>query len=434
MTTQTPPQPLPERHEVRLEERYTAESGPVMLGGIQALVRLMLDLRRLDRRRGHDTGVFVSGYQGSPLGGLDQELAREQPLLAPEGIVFHAGLNEELAATAVGGTQLLGQLPGATKQGVTGFWYGKNPGFDRAADAIRHSTLSGTAPLGGAVALIGDDPTSKSSTVPSACESMCRTLAMPVLAPGTISELVEYGLHAVALSRHAGLWTGLKVVADLADASGVVQAGAALDAIPQLPLRPATDPPVLLPPSNLVAEQDLFTTRLERVHEYARLTKLNRITFDPGHARIGVIASGVGYQAVLRALELLGLEQADMERLGLRLIKLGMPWPLQPDDLRALVSGLHAVLVVEDKLPFVESQLKEALYHEPGVPLVFGKRDHEGKPLLPVGGAVGADEIAQALAQLVPGLELPRVATLEPLADLSKRTPYFCSGCPHNTS
>ena len=278
--------------EFSLDDRYTAVSGEILLDGMQALVRVMLDLRWLDARRGNDTGVFVSGYPGSPLGGLDIELQRAARHLAPAGIVFRPGLNEELAATAVGGTQLLGELPGATKQGVTGFWYGKSPGFDRAADAIRHSNLSGTAPLGGAVALIGDDPMAKSSTVPGACEPMCRSLVIPVLAPGTIAELLELGQHAVAISRHAGVWTGLKIVTELADSSGIAVAGAAIEAVPTFAPREAHAPPVLLTPSNLVAEHDLFTARLERVQEYAAEAQLNRVVFEARRPRIGVVAPG----------------------------------------------------------------------------------------------------------------------------------------------
>ena len=449
MSIQTSPQRTPDRRWATLEDRYAADSGPVMIGGVQALVRLMLDVRRLDERRGHDTGVFVSGYQGSPLGGLDQELGRAKKWTDPAGVVFHAGLNEELAATAVGGTQLLGQLAGATKEGVTGFWYGKAPGLDRAADAIRHSTLSGTAPLGGVVALIGDDPTAKSSTVPSGCEPMCRSLTLPVLVPGTVEEIIEFGLHAVAMSRYAGLWTAMKIVADLADAAGVVQAGAALEQVPELPVRPAVQPPVLLPPSNVAAEDDLFTTRLARVDEYARTTRLNRVVFEPRRPSLGIVASGVGFQAVLRALDDLGIGEPEMEELGLRLIRIAMPWPLATDTVRELVGGLHAVLVVEDKLPFVESRIKEALYHEVGVPLVFGQYDHEERPLLPVSGSVTADDVAAALLRVIPADQLPEpvrarlgaapeapapetAATLE--LPMAKRTPYFCSGCPHNVS
>jgi indolepyruvate ferredoxin oxidoreductase len=440
------------RGDYNLDDRYTAESGEVILDGIQAIVRMMLDLRRLDERHGLDTGVYVSGYQGSPLGGLDKELMRASKLTSPAGIVFHAGLNEELAATAVGGTQKLDQVASARKHAVTGFWYGKSPGLDRAADAIRHANLSGTAVHGGAVALIGDDPASKSSTVPSSCEPMCRSLVVPVLAPGSQAEIVELGLHAVALSRYAGLWTAVKIVADIADGGGTVVAGAAIDAIPELADQAPRVPPVMLPPTNLVAEQDLFTTRLAHVHEYQRLTQLNRVTYEPEHPRIGVVAAGMGYQAVLRALADLGLEQQEFEALGLRLIQLKMPWPLDAGDVRELVSGLDTVLVVEDKLPFVESIVKEALYRAPNPPLVLGKLDAEERPLLPSHSAVAADDVAAALIRILPQDSLPdhalerqaqaraaaEHATSHTLVELpvadAKRTPYFCSGCPHNTS
>jgi indolepyruvate ferredoxin oxidoreductase len=434
------------RPEVTLEDRYVAEHGPILLSGIQALVRLTLDLRRLDARRGHDTGVFVSGYQGSPLGGLDQELARSRRYLDPAGVVFAPGLNEELAATAVGGTQLLGQLAGARKQGVAGFWFGKNPGLDRAADAIRHANLSGTAPLGGAVALIGDDPSAKSSTVPSSCEPICRSLVVPLLAPGNVSEILSLGLHAVALSRHAGLWAGLKLVADLADASATVVAGAALEQIPELAPRASVHAPILLPPHNLEAEYDLMTARLDRANEYARLTGLNRVVFEPARPRVGVVAAGMGHAAVLRALEDLGIDADAREALGLRIIALGMPWPLDAETMRELTAGLETVLVVEDKLPFLESELKEALYRAPHQPLVIGKHDAQGRPLLTPRSALTADDVAGALITLLDGLALPervaarvaaRIGRVElPVVpgELPRRTPYFCSGCPHNTS
>ncbi len=408
---------------------------------------MMLDQRRLDDRRGHDTGVFVSGYQGSPLGGLDQELTRSRRWLEPAGVVFTPGLNEELAATAVGGTQLLGQLDGRRKEGVTGFWFGKNPGLDRAADAIRHATLSGTAPLGGAVALIGDDPSAKSSTVPSSCEPICRSLVLPLLAPGSIDEILSLGLHAVALSRHAGLWTGLKLVADLADASATVTAGRALDQVPVLEPRAAAAPPVLLPPHNLDAEHSLMTARLERVYAYARLAGLNRIVGEPSRPRVGLMAAGMGYAALVRALDDLGLDEAAREAIGLRIIQLGMPWPLERDVIRSLTAGLETVLVVEDKLPFVEGLVKEALYRAPDQPLILGKEDAEGRPLLSTRSALTADDVAAALAHVLSDLPLPesvratvtartQLTELPVLAagELPKRTPYFCSGCPHNTS
>ncbi len=441
MTTATP------LRELTLDDRYTAASERVLLDGMQALVRMMLDLRQLDARRGRDTGVFVSGYPGSPLGGLDLELQRAARHLQAAGIVFRPGLNEELAATAVAGTQLLGELPGATKQGVTGFWYGKTPGLDRAMDAIRHGNLSGTAPLGGAVALIGDDAMAKSSTVPGACESSCRSLVMPLLAPGTIAEILSLGLHAVELSRHAGVWSGLKIVTELADSTGMAQAGSAFAEIPSFPIREQQRPPVLLTPTNLEAEEDLLGTRLQRVQEYALDAYLNRVKFEPRRPRVGLFASGFGYQAVLRALADLRLGPDECEEIGLRLVQISMPWPLEPAQLRSFAYGLETVLVVEDKLPFVESQLKEALYRMPDAPWVLGKEDREGRPLLPLRGSVSADDVTCALARVLPseiaGESLAARLTavlddrshpLDRLAVEMKRTPYFCSGCPHNSS
>ena len=435
------------RPGVALDDKYEAESGPVLMTGIQALVRTMLDQRRLDARAGLRTGAFVSGYPGSPLGGVDRELTRERARLDAAGVVFRAGLNEELAATAVAGTQLLGELERRRVDGVTGFWFGKSPGLDRAADAIRHGTLSGTAPLGGAVAWIGDDPASKSSTVPSSSEPLCRSLLMPLLAPGTVREQLELGLHAVAMSRHAGLWSGLKIVADVADATAVVELDGLLDGIPRLPPRAAFRPPVLLPPANLDAEHDLMTARLERAREYARHAELNRIVSEPRRPRLALVGAGVAFQAIVRALDDLGLcSDAARERAGLRLVRLAMPWPLGREELRRLAGGVETVLVVEDKLPFVEQLVRDALYREPDAPLVVGKEDADGAPLLSPHGTLAADDVARALGRLLDDealgaagrarLELIERRGVETgrLLPLPRRTPYFCSGCPHNVS
>ncbi|MGH3950471.1 MAG: indolepyruvate ferredoxin oxidoreductase family protein [Pseudonocardiaceae bacterium] len=429
---------------VSLDDKYTAESGQVLLSGIHALVRLTLEQRKLDAARGMNTGVYVSGYQGSPLGGVDTAMQKAARHLDAAGVVFQPGVNEELAATAVAGTQLLGQLPGRRLDGVTGFWYGKNPGLDRAADAIRHGNVSGTAALGGAVAWIGDDPACKSSTLPSSCEPMCRSLGMPLLAPGTIGEIIEFGLHAVALSRSSGLWTGLKIVADVADASATVDLDGLREGIPLPDTADRGAPPVLLPPASLAAEADLLTARIARGTAYARAARLNRITFDSHRPRFGVMAAGAGYQAVLRALDDLGIDSAAMDALGFRLIRIGMPWPLDASDLRTLVDGLEEVLVVEDKLSFMEGQLKEALYRTTSAPLVTGREDDAGRQLLPVRGTIGAGEVTRALLKRLPAATLPervrfraRAITTPPRIDLPvlpSRTPFFCSGCPHNTS
>ncbi|MFF9571493.1 indolepyruvate ferredoxin oxidoreductase family protein [Streptomyces sp. NPDC014685] len=431
---------------VTLDDKYAARGGRVLMSGVQALVRLTLEQRRLDEAHGLDTRVFVSGYQGSPLGGVDLEMGRARRFLEPAGVVFRAGLNEELAATAVAGTQMLGQVPGRRHEGVTGFWYGKNPGLDRAADAIRHSTVAGTTALGGAVAWIGDDPGSKSSTVPSSCEPMCQSLSMPLLAPGSVAEILEYGLHAVALSRASGLWAGLKIVADIADASAVVD----LDELrPDIPAPGRTDrgaPPTLVGPASLDAEHDMLTRRLNLARDYARRAGLNRIDFSARHATLGVLAPGTSYAVVQRALADLGIDEAAMEDLGLRLIRIGMPFPVSPEDLAAMTGDLDQVLVVEDKVPFLEGHLKQALYGIGKPPVVVGRHDESGRPLLTARGTLAAEDVARALASRIGPERLPsaagtHLALLAPparkrtaLPMISSRTPYFCSGCPHSAS
>ncbi|RSN12642.1 indolepyruvate ferredoxin oxidoreductase [Nonomuraea sp. WAC 01424] len=420
---------------VSLDDKYAAPDGRVLISGIQALVRLTLEQRRLDRERGLDTRAFVSGYQGSPLGGVDLEMGRAARFLDEAGVVFRPGLNEELAATAVAGTQLLGQVPGRRHDGVTAFWYGKNPGLDRAADAIRHGNMAGTAALGGAVAWIGDDPGCKSSTVPSSCEPMCQSLSMPLLAPGSVGEIIEFGLHAVALSRATGLWTGLKIVADIADASATVDLGPLRDGIPLPDHADRGKSPILVGPSALDAEYDLLTRRLELARDYARRNGLNRVMRDAPRATLGILASGTTYAVVLRALNDLGLDESATEDLGLRLIRLGMPFPLAEADLAAMTADLDRVLVVEDKVPFLEGQLKQALYGGERAPAV------SGRDLLTARGTLGAEDVAKALATCLGPDRLPRQQTRlsaprprRMLPMVAARTPYFCSGCPHNSS
>ena len=268
---------------VSLDDVYVEATpdGPsrALMSGIQAIVRVIIDQRRLDRQRGLDTGAFVSGYEGSPLGGLDLELGRASAHLDAAGVVFRPGLNEELAATAVAGTQLLDEVPGHRHQGVTGWWYGKNPGLDRAADAIRHGNYAGTAPLGGVVALIGDDPACKSSTLPSSSWAMAKSLSLPLLAPGTVADVVRLGLHAVALSRATGVWAGLQIVTDVADGSAVVDLSMAEPVASVVTARPPKAR-LLVGPTALEAETDLFSVRLPAVLDYARAAGLTTVVAD----------------------------------------------------------------------------------------------------------------------------------------------------------
>ncbi|WP_181449016.1 indolepyruvate ferredoxin oxidoreductase family protein [Nonomuraea aridisoli] len=418
---------------VSLDDKYTAADGRVLISGIQALVRLTLEQRRLDEARGLDTRAFVTGYQGSPLGGLDLEMGRAGRFLDQAGVVFRPGLNEELAATAVAGTQLLEQVPGRRHAGVTGYWYGKNPGLDRAADAIRHANAAGTSALGGAVAWIGDDPGCKSSTLPSSCEPMCQSLSMPLFAPSTVAEIIEYGLHAVAMSRATGLWAAMKIVADLADASATVDLGPLREDVP-VPDGVSRGPaPVLLGAAALDAEYDMLTNRLEAARAYARAHGLNRVVSGARNTALGIIASGVTYAVVERALSDLGLDEVARDELGLRLIKIGMPFPLAYDDLAEMTRDLERVLVVEDKVPFLEGHIKQALYGRDRVPAVVGRE------LLTARGTLGAEDVAKAVAACVGEERLPRpLVRARParrmLPLVAARTPYFCSGCPHNTS
>jgi indolepyruvate ferredoxin oxidoreductase len=430
----------------RLDDRYTAEQGPALMSGIQALVRLLIEQRRLDASRGLNTGVFVSGYPGSPLGGLDREILRAREHLEPHGVVFEPGVNEELAATAVNGTQLVDQLPGRTRDGVVGFWYGKAPGLDRAADAIRHGNVSGTAHLGGAVALIGDDPICKSSTLPSSCELMAESLMLPLLSPGGVGDIVRLGLHAVALSRAAGLWTALKIVSDVADAAASVQLDALSAGIPQPPAVSRGAPPMLLGASSVAAEHDLMGARLDAAREYGRAHRLNRVEFEPRVPRRALVAPGPAFATLRRALSQLGIGDPELETMGIRLVRLELVWPLHSDDVRAFAAGVEELIVVEDKRPFVERQLRDLLYGTFGAPPVLGKYDGDGRALIELAGTVDADAVARALARhwgdALPARVRDRVdatrvrvraaAAAVPLP--MARTPFFCSGCPHNLS
>jgi indolepyruvate ferredoxin oxidoreductase len=443
------------RPDVSLADKYLLEQGTVFLSGTQALVRVLLDQVRSDRRRGLKTATFVSGYQGSPLGGLDKEILGLGEIATDHALHFAAGLNEELAATAVYGSQLAPSLPGPLVDGVTGVWYGKNPGLDRAADALRHANFAGTHPHGGALALVGDDPSCKSSTLPSAAEATLAALHMPTFFPGTLQEVLDFGLHAVACSRASGLWSAMKVVTNIADSAGTVQVwparvGAVIPEVedPASPGRSYRHVPNgnLLAPMSMELERSLFGVRLEIARQYAALNQLNPVTVPTRDAWLGVVAAGKVYYELVQALDDLGLDQRALERVGVRLLKVGMLYPHDRSSLRAFGQGLEEVLVVEEKLPFLETALRDALYGTPSAPRIVGKRDEHDAPLLAAESDLDADAIAVALASRLSGrvrldsvearvalIEARRAATARTIPTLA-RTPMFCSGCPHNTS
>ena len=400
--------PSPGRTQVSLDDVYATGDGRALMSGIQAMVRMVLEQRRLDRSRGLDTAAFVSGYEGSPLGGLDLEFGRARRRLDEEGVVFAPGLNEELAATAVAGTQLLVDVPGHDHDGVVGFWYGKNPGLDRAADAIRHGNYSGTTPLGGAVALIGDDPTCKSSTLPSSSVSMARSLSLPLLSPGSVADVVRLGLHAVALSRYSGLWAGLQIVADVADGSAVVDLGAACPEIPAPDTTRVAQTPLLVGPRALETEKELFDIRLPRALEYVRLASLNCVTIDSPRARLGIVAAGYTYSTTLRALEDMGLDAEACHQLGaaahqdLRALA-ARPGRAPPPDRRARRGAGDRGQGSRSSSPRSRRRSTAA----PGQPLVVGKVDLEGRPLVPANGSVDSDTVTRVLAARLPADGIP---------------------------
>ncbi|HEY6758184.1 MAG TPA: indolepyruvate ferredoxin oxidoreductase family protein [Baekduia sp.] len=443
------------RPDVALSDKYLLEQGTVFLSGTQALVRILLDQVRADRRRGLRTATFVSGYQGSPLGSVDKEILGLRGIAADHDLNFTPGLNEELAATAVYGSQLapnLGDRAGVRVDGITGVWYGKNPGLDRAMDALRHANFAGTHPHGGALALVGDDPSCKSSTLPSAGEATLATLHMPTFFPGTLQEVLDLGLHAIACSRASGLWSAMKVVTNIADSAGTVsvwpeRVGPVLPTV-EYEGKPYRHVPNgnLLAPTSMELERTLFGPRMEIARQYAALNQLNPVSVPTRDAWLGVVAAGKVYYELVQALGELGLDQRALERAGIRLMKVGMLYPHDREAFRAFGRGLEEVLVVEEKLPFLETALRDALYGTAGAPRIVGKSDERGAPLLSPESDLDADAIAVALAsRLGQRVQLDsvtaRVATIEARRAVTQRTvptlartPMFCSGCPHNTS
>jgi len=441
------------RPHTTLADKYALEQGTVFLSGIQALVRVLLDQHRADARAGLDTGTFVSGYQGSPLGGFDKEVQALGPLAAEHGIAFTPGLNEELAATAVYGSQLVNNLPGPRRDGVVGVWYGKNPGLDRAADALRHANFAGTSPTGGALALVGDDPSSKSSTLPSGAEATLAALNLPTFYPGTLQEVLDLGRHAIACSRVSGLWSALKVVTNVADAAGTAEVWPDR-VVPVLPAVEYQGAPYrhtpsghLLAPESMELERTLFGPRLELARQYGALNGLNPVTVPTRDAWLGIVAAGKTYYELVQALRELGLDQRELERAGIRLMKVGMLYPHDAETFRAFGRGLREVLVVEEKLPYLETALRDALYGTTDAPRILGKRDEDGGPLVPAESELDADVISLAVAGRIErhvridsvharahAIADRRSASARPGALPLARTPFFCSGCPHNTS
>jgi indolepyruvate ferredoxin oxidoreductase len=429
--------------EFDLASRYSATSGPVLLTGVQAIARQMVEQHERDRRAGMRVGTFVSGYQGSPLAGLDNLLTGIGAVTAAHDIRLVPGMNEELAATAVWGSQQ--ELPKGrrTHDGVVGIWYGKGPGLDRASDALRHAAMYGAHPTGGTLALVGDDPAAKSSTVPAASERSLAALSMPILFPRNAEEIVAFGLYGVALSRASGCWPALKIVADVADGLWTLERDFA-DFTITVPTIEWDGRPwqyrqrvMAAPADSLLAEADLYGPRWAMVEAFNTANPIDSIETNPADAWLGIVAVGTAYDSVRQALTDLGLTEDDLLTAGIRILRVGMPYPLGAAKVRRLAEGVEQVLVVEDKTAFVESQVKDVLYGRDRAPAVLGKRDSDGRPLIPADGELTASRLTAPLRRILAGrtaVSAPRPAPLALTVLPTRRTPYFCSGCPHNRS
>jgi indolepyruvate ferredoxin oxidoreductase len=448
-----------------LDDKYTLERGRVFMTGTQALIRLMMLQRARDQLAGLNTAGFISGYRGSPLGGLDQALWRAKKHLAENHLVFQPGVNEDLAATAIWGTQQVGMFPGARYDGVFGMWYGKGPGVDRCGDVFKHANAAGTAKNGGVLVLAGDDHAAKSSTLPHQSEHIFKACLIPVLNPASVQDYLDLGLHGYAMSRFSGLWVAFKCVTDVVEsgASVEVDAGRIQTRLPEFAM-PGGGLNIRWPDGILEQEARILDYKVYAAIAYARANGLDRIVFDTPKPRLGIVTTGKSYGDVMEALSQLGIDEGVARDIGLRVYKVAMSWPLEPHGARRFAEGLEEILVVEEKRQVIEYQIKEELYTwEAGkrAPRVVGKFDDngewsraEGQPagkwLLPAHYEHSPAMVARVIAQRLEKLGMTaslgsqfkeRLAFLDFREKMlakprvtAIRQPYFCSGCPHNTS
>ena len=428
-----------------LSQRDSLTDSDILLTGLQATARVVADQLRADRRRGLNTAAFVCGYPGSPLAGFDQTLRR----MDKSGLdITHVdGLNEDLAATAVWGSQQDHLAPLAKHDGVIGVWYGKAPGFDRSCDVLRHANLHGAGTNGGVVLMVGDDPASKSSTMPSASEAGLIDLAIPVLYPGTVQEVLDFGRHAFELSRATGLYVAMKIVTAIADGFGIASVPADWDPVSRREWEFSgtkwsfRQRARFFIPDTLELETELHARRLPAAARFISENRINHVDVSTAADTVGIVAAGRTYQETRQALRELGLDDDELRRRGIRLLKVGALFPWTPDVATEFARGLRTVIVVEEKRSLLERYLREQFYDLAERPAVLGKYDRDGSALFPPDGELLADRIRPLLHRAL-GLSTPtpRTKHLIPVAsaaeriDASTRTAYFCSGCPHNRS
>ncbi len=435
--------------DIALADRFDLAKTHVLLNGAQAVARLLLMQKERDRRAGLNTGGFVTGYRGSPVGGLDLQFTRLKKEFSAADVHFEPGLNEELAATALWGTQQAEMRGEGKFDGVFGLWYGKGPGVDRSGDVLRHVNLAGTSKNGGVLALMGDDHTAESSTTAHQSEFAFVDVMMPILSPAGVQEILDYGALGYGLSRFAGVWVGIKCIKDTIESTAVVDAG--LDRV-----TPVIPGDYALPPGGLnIRTPDPILEQEARLQDHKRdamvawlaANGINKTITSGGAApKIGIITAGKSYLDVRQALDDLGLDEKRCEELGVRLFKLGCTWPVVPAEIHAFAEGLERIVVVEEKRSLIEVQVREELYGSATQPILVGKRDEDGEWLFPVKGSLDPNQIGVAIGEQLlkfhddaqvrerlARLKAARAAVAE-IRQEATRTPYFCSGCPHNRS
>ncbi|MCZ6829206.1 MAG: indolepyruvate ferredoxin oxidoreductase family protein [Gammaproteobacteria bacterium] len=438
----------PQLDTYELEDRYSREQGRVFLTGTQALVRLPMLQRLRDRRRGLNTAGFISGYRGSPLGAYDQELWRARRFLSDYDIEFLPAINEDLGATAIMGTQQVESAPEREVDGVFSIWYGKGPGVDRAGDALKHGNAYGSSPHGGVLVIAGDDHGCVSSSMSHQSDVAFMAFFMPTLNPASVAEYIEFGLYGFEMSRFSGTWVGFKAISETVESAASV----VLDELPEFVVPSDYQAPEYglhyrwpdLPGPQVEAR---MVEKLEAVRAFAQANPIDRRIYDIPDARMGIITTGKAHLDLMEALKLLGVDEQRARALGIDIYKVGMVWPLETEGARAFLRGKEEVLIVEEKRGIIESELKEFLYdYQSDKPRrMVGKYDDDGLPLIPWVGELSPSLLAPIVAARITH-EFPEVNFERELTALEqskieisvptdvKRTPYFCSGCPHNSS
>ena len=431
------------------EAKYIQDTGRVFLSGNQALVRLPFEQWKRDQAAGQNTGGFISGYRGSPLGHLDMDLTRVRKQLLERNIHFRPGVNEDLAATAIWGSQEV-EFFGGKFDGAFGMWYSKGPGIDRSGDALRHANLWGTSPNGGVIMAVGDDPMSRSSTIQQQSEHTLASCCIPVFSASNAQDIYDYGLIGWQLSRYAGVWCAIKAVSDIYESWYPIDTDPARNTA-VLPTDHVIASPgvhIRWPDRSIDQDERMLKVRLPAVKAFVRANKINRVTNGAGNRRLGIISSGKSWADVQEALRDLGIGEPQMSELGLSVFKVGLIWPLEPEGIKEFCSGLQEVLIVEECRPFIEPQVKDVLYNlDPALrPVILGKRNKAGTEWLNSHGELTPVSITRTLCEWL-GVERQSSGMQEWLSFLDNtdrrlaaprdnvsRSPYFCSGCPHNTS